>query len=293
MKIKNIQFEDDILAVFPERLNEIISLRQAPIIESSFDGDIQAAINRRATKFKNIKGQVVTVPLHGFISHKATIWSALGFETASETFAGWLSDLANNRDVGAIVIDIDSPGGTVAGISGVADKIFALRGKKPIIAVVNDMMASAAYWLGSAADEIVADPSSSIGSIGVVAVHFDHSAELEIAGIKPTIIMAGEFKAEGNPFEPLSDEAKDFIRNRVDEFFESFVSAVARHRGISASTVKADFGKGRIFLAAKAKSVGMIDRIATKEQVINDLMPAGTGKSVSRARAELALIKTR
>ena len=293
MKIKNIQFEDEILAVFPERLNEIISLRQAPIIESSFDGDIQAAINRRATKFKNIKGQVVTVPLHGFISHKATIWSAMGFETSSETFGNWLADLANNRDVGAIVIDVDSPGGTVAGISGVADKIFALRGKKPIIAVVNDLMASAAYWLASAAEEIVADPDSLTGSIGVVGIHMDWSAAFEMAGIKPTIIKAGEFKAEGNPFEPLSDEAKEFHQNRVDAFFESFVSAVARHRGISAGTVKSDFGKGRVFLAAKAKSVGMIDRIATKEQVMNDLMPAGTGKSVSRARAELELIKTR
>jgi len=207
MKPDAIKFESSVLAIMPEKLNDIIAARQEAVIEDAID--IEAAINRRATKFKDVKGKVVTVPLYGYISHKASIWSALGFETSSETFAGWLEDLAANADVGAIVIDVDSPGGTAAGLSGVTDKIYALRGKKPIIAVASDLMASAAYYLGSAADEVIADPDSLTGSIGTIGVHVDWSAALEKAGLKVTMIYAGKYKSEGNPYEPLTDEAKE------------------------------------------------------------------------------------
>ncbi len=286
MKVEEIAFESKLLAVMPDKLNDIIAVRQQAVIESV---DIEDAVNRRATRFKNIKGAVVTVPLHNYISHKATIWSAMGFETSSETFAGWIEDLANNSDVGAIIIDIDSPGGTVLGLSGVTDKIFSLRGSKPIIAVVNDLMASAAYFIGSAADEIVADPDSLTGSIGSFCVHVDWSGALEQAGINVTIIKGGKYKAEGNPYEPLSEEAKADYQSNVDQYYETFVSAVARNRGITESKVKAEFGQGRVFKADKAKSVGMIDRIATMKQVLSDLLPKGKDKS--RARAELDILK--
>lgn len=286
MKIENWQFEGDNLAVMPESLQDIISKREMAIVDGI---DVEDAINRRATKFKNISGKVVTIPLHGFISHKATIWSALGFETSSETFGMWMDSLVNNGDVGAIVIDVDSPGGTALGLSGVSDKIFNLRGKKPIIAVVNDLMASAAYFIGSAADEIVSDPDALTGSIGTISVHMDFSQFLENAGIKPTIITSGKFKGEGNPFEPLTDEAKEDMQRMVDDFGASFVEAVARNRGTTVADVKQNFGQGRVFRATKAKSIGMIDRIATMENVIRDLLPKG--KSKSRANAELDIIK--
>ncbi len=285
MKIENWQFEGDNLAVMPESLQDIISKREMAIIDGI---DIEDAINRRATKFKNVTGKVVTIPLHGFISHKATIWSAMGFETSSETFGMWMDSLVNNGDVGAIVIDVDSPGGTALGLSGVSDKIFSLRGKKPIIAVVNDLMASAAYFIGSAADEIVSDPDALTGSIGTISVHMDFSQFLENAGIKPTIITSGKFKGEGNPFEPLTDEAKEDMQRMVDDFGASFVEAVARNRGTTVTDVKQNFGQGRVFRATEAKSIGMIDRIGTMENVIKDLMPRGRSKS--RAKSELDVL---
>ena len=244
MKIENWHFEGDNLAVMPESLQDIISKREMAIIDGV---DVEDAINRRATKFKNVSGKVVTIPLHGFISHKATIWSALGFETSSETFGMWMDSLVNNGDVGAIVIDVDSPGGTALGLSGVSDKIFSLRGKKPIIAVVN-----------------------------------------ENAGIKPTVIISGKFKGEGNPFMPLTDEAKEDMQRMVDDFGASFVEAVARNRGTTVTDVKQNFGQGRVFRATEAKSIGMIDRIGTMENVIKDLMPKGRSKS--RAKAELDVL---
>ena len=285
MKTENWHFEGNALAVMPDKLNNIISLRNTAIIDGI---DIEDAINRRATKFKNVTGKVVTIPLHGYISHKATVWSALGFETSSETFGIWMDSLVNNGDVGAIVIDVDSPGGTAMGLSGVSDKIFSLRGKKPIIAVVNDMMASAAYFIGSAADEIVSDPDALTGCIGTIMVHMDHSQFLENMGIKPTVIKSSKFKGEGNPFEPLTDEAREDMQRSVDDFGDAFNAAVARNRGTSVTDVKQNFGQGRCLRATQAKSVGMIDRVATLENVIKDLMPKG--KSKSRARSELDVL---
>jgi signal peptide peptidase SppA len=286
MKIENWQFEGNTLAVMPDKLNDIISQRELAIVDGI---DIEDAINRRATKFKNVSGKVVTIPLHGFISHKATTWSALGFETSSETFSGWMDSLVNNGDVGAIVIDVDSPGGTALGLSGVSEKIYSMRGKKPIIAVVNDLMASAAYFIGSAADEIVSDPDALTGSIGTISVHMDYSQFLENMGVKPTVITSGKFKGEGNPYMPLTAEAKEDMQRMIDDFGASFVSAVARNRNTTVADVKQNYGQGRVFRAAEAKNIGMIDRIATMENVINDLLPKG--KSKSRAKSELDFLK--
>jgi len=284
MKVEDYKFESDILALMPEKLNDVIATRQSMAIKAA---DMVEISNRRATRFKNVKGKVVVVPLNGYISHKATIWSALGFETSSQTFGGWIRDLVANRDVGAIVIDVDSPGGTVAGLTSVTDKIFAMRGTKPIIAVVNNMMASAAYFIGSAADEIVADPDSISGSIGTIAVHLDWSGLMEQAGVKATIIKAGKYKDEGHPYQPLTDEAKEDYQNMVNDYYDTFVSAVARNRGVTATKVKQDFGQGRVFRADKAVSVGMVDRKATLEQVIADLMPKGNSKAFSQAKLDL------
>jgi len=281
-----IEFESNLLAVMPERLSDIVSIRQNAAIENV---NIEDAMNRRATKFKDVKGKVVVVPIHGFISHKATIWSAMGFETSSETLAGWMDDLTSNSNVGAIVLDIDSPGGTVMGLSGVTDKIHGLRGKKPIIAVVNDLMASAAYFIGSAADEIVADPDSMTGCIGTIAVHTDYSKMLEGAGIDVTIFKSAKYKDEGNPYKPLSDDAKEEYQSMVDSYSDIFVNAVARNRGVTASKVRSDFGQGRVLMADKAKLVGMVDRIATFNQVITDLLPKSDTKA--KARSEVALLE--
>lgn len=286
MRIDNIKFESDILAIMPSKIEDVLIARQDAI---TVKVDVEAAMNRRATKFKDVKGKVVVVPLNGYISHKPTLWSAIGLESSSEVLAGWIEGLADNNDVGAIVIDIDSPGGTVEGLSGVTDRIFSLRGKKPIIAVASDLMASAAYFIGSAASEIVADPDSLTGSIGTIGVHLDWSGAFEKAGVNPTIIKAGKYKDEGNPYKPLTEEAKEDWQKMVDDYYRTFIDTVARNRSISASKVESDFGQGRILKAEKAKAVGMVDRIATLKQVINDLLPKGKTKARAKAEMELAI----
>jgi signal peptide peptidase SppA len=164
---------------------------------------------------------------------------------------------------------LDSPGGEVFGVSELADKIYAAREQKKIIAVANSLMASAAYWIGSSAHEIVATPSSITGSIGVIAMHEDWSKALESMGVKTTIITAGEHKADGSPYAPLTEPAAIEIKKRVDYYYEMFTESVGRNRGNTANQVKKTYGDGRVFNAKEAKDIGLIDRIDTLQGTIN------------------------
>jgi signal peptide peptidase SppA len=270
------KFESEILAVMPEKIESILGIRKQFTVQMSAE-EIEAA-QKRASSFKNIKGEIALLPIHGYISHRASLWALLGYETSSELLGYAFDSAVEDPSIGAIVFDIDSPGGTGLGLSAITNKIYNARGKKPIIAVTNDLMASAAYFIGSAADEVIADPDSETGSIGTIGMHFDYSKALDSAGIKATIIKAGKYKGDGNPYESLSDDAKDDWQNMVNDYYETFVNAVARNRGTTNANVKSSFGQGRVFTAKKAKEAGLIDRIATFEEVINSLVTQSAQK---------------
>src|SRR5215467_6271108 len=119
-----------------------------------------------------------------------------------------LEAAAANPDVSAIVLDVDSPGGTVAGTPETAAAVRRAAEVKPVVAVANSLAASAAYWIASQASSLVVGPSADVGSIGVISAHIDRSKMLEDMGLRVTVVSAGRYKAEGNPFAPLSDEAK-------------------------------------------------------------------------------------
>jgi signal peptide peptidase SppA len=177
----------------------------------------------------------------------------------------------NDARIGAIVFDVNSPGGSVTGVDELSKMIYDARGSKPIVAVANHLMASAAYWIGTAADELVVTPSGEVGSIGVFAAHQDVSAAMEKEGVKTTLISAGKYKTEGNPFEPLTDEAHASIQARVDDYYSMFTKAVARNRGVNVADVRGGFGEGRVVGAQQAVSLGMADRVATLDDVISGL----------------------
>jgi ClpP class serine protease len=133
-------------------------------------------------------------------------------------------------------------------------------------------MASAAYYIGSSASEIVVTPSGLIGAIGVYSMHEDHSQELADSGIKVSLIAAGKYKFEDNPFIPLTDEARAAIQERVDAYYALFTRDVAKGRGVSIDAVRNGFGEGRVVDAKQAVALGMADRIATLDEVIGDLV---------------------
>jgi signal peptide peptidase SppA len=173
--------------------------------------------------------------------------------------------------VGGIIIDVDSPGGSAYGVMELADEIYRSRVRKPIFAVANSLAASGAYWIASAAHEFHVTPGGEVGGIGVYDIHTDHSKGLGKAGIETTLISAGRYKVEGNPFQPLSTSGRSAMQARVDGYYRAFVAAIAKNRNVPESAVRNGMGQGRLLDAERAKHENMVDSIATLDDVASKL----------------------
>jgi len=213
-------------------------------------------------------GRVAQISVVGSISRRSSIWSEWFGGASVDGLIAALRNVAADPDVKTVLLNIDSPGGTVDGLPELAAEIRTLRESKHVVALANSLAASAAYWIASQADEIVATPEALIGSIGVFTLHVDWSAFNERVGIKPTYIAAGKYKTEANPDQPLDDEARDYLQTLVEEAYSLFVADVAKGRGVSAATVRSDYGEGRVLTAKDAKAAGLIDRVAGYHETI-------------------------
>ena len=219
-------------------------------------------------------GSVMVLPVYGLLDYRLSAMDMAcgdGGTSVAKLTADFDAAL-KNPDVKAILFEFDSPGGSVEGIPELATKILQARGTKPITAMVNTLCASAAYWLASACDEIVITPSGEAGSIGVFMLHVDESAADEQQGFKFTLIKAGKYKAEGMPFFPLPPDAQAAFQSRVDEWYDQFVKAVAKGRGVPPKAVRDGFGQGRTALAQEAVTLGLADRVATFEETATKLL---------------------
>lgn len=213
-------------------------------------------------------GAVAVIPVYGVISPRASLLTESSGGTSAQAVGHALDQAIADPSISSVVLEFDSPGGNSTGMTELAAKIRNARASKRIVSHVNALAASAGYWLASQADEVVSTPSGLVGSIGVYTEHHDVSRALDAEGITPTIISAGEYKVEGNPYEPLTDEARASFQKMVDDVYAVFVGDVARGRGVSASLVRAEYGRGRVLSAKDALAAGMIDRIATLDETI-------------------------
>ena len=254
-----------------------------------FDGDFIGELAREAAErgAPVMQGDVAVLPLYGVIFPRANMVTAMSGGTSAEQFARHYAALMEDPDVKAVVLDVDSPGGSVAGTPEAADVMFGLRGRKPVVAQVNHLMASGAYYLASQCDEIVISPSGEAGSIGVVMVHERIGRALEELGIDVTFIHAARFKVEGNEIDELGPETVDYLQAIVDSCYGDFVKAVARGRGVSPDTVRKSYGEGRMMLARDAVAAGLADRVATLDQTVTRLRSAQGRAAGSRRRGEL------
>jgi HK97 family phage major capsid protein len=268
-------------AIQPEKLDAIFDVLEfhAAGVRLSRE-EITARVGQTAgPRSSSAQGSVAVLPLFGVISQRMNMMSDVSGGTSTEKFGAELDALVANPQVSAIVLDVDSPGGSTAGVPELAAKIRAARDIKPIYALANGTMASAAYWLASQATEVIATPSAFVGSIGVLMVHTDDTQADAQAGLTRTVISAGKFKAEG--FGALSDDAKANAQEIVDKFYGMFTADVAKGRGESVATVRNGYGEGRALLASDALASGLIDRIATMDDLLSEL----TTKPAGRVRA--------
>lgn len=208
-------------------------------------------------------GAVAVFGIHGLMQQHGDWLLEVFGGTATGPLGAAITAASLDASIKHIILHVDSPGGSVYGMQELAERIRDARQHKRVIAQVNSFAASAAYWAASQADEVIVSPGGDVGSIGVYATHRDYSQAMEEAGVKTTYIYAGKYKVEGNPDEPISEEAVEHMQARVDEMYRAFVNDVAAGRGVDTKTVLSEFGQGRMVSADKAAKVGMVDRVAT------------------------------
>jgi signal peptide peptidase SppA len=266
-------------AITEQKMAEIVEVLAFRAAGHEFTAEeIQARIGGGADRPSTGRsGAVAIIPIRGTIAHRMGGMEDASGGVSTESIAMMLRAAVADTTVGSIVLDIDSPGGTVTGLQELAAEIREARAQKRIVAVANGLMASAAYWLGSQASEVVSIPSGEVGSKGVVMPHKDLSAALEKEGIKVRVFRSTPHKWAGNPFEPLSDEQAAEIQARVDAAGLQFDKDVAAGRGVELSAVRGGFGEGRVLDAKAAKAAGLIDRIATMDETLARL----TGRRAS------------
>jgi ClpP class serine protease len=216
---------------------------------------------KRAT----VREGVATIPIRGPITRHASMFSDVCGMTSTANIAHDFQAAIDSPAVRAIILEFDSPGGQATGIADLADLIFASRGVKPIKAFVEGASCSAAYYLSAACDECIAGSMSMLGSIGV------------IWGISPKTKRPGDpidFISSDSPMkraDPETAEGYAEFQRMVDELAAVFLADVAKFRGVSVETVKAEFGRGGSKIGESARVAGMADRIGTYEALHRQL----------------------
>lgn len=267
-------------AITPEALQQILEISTREHLP-----DFEAVAAKKARRLDGAEsvrireGGVAVVNVNGPIFRHADFFTDISGGATIESLSKDFNSALSDPSVNSILLNIDSPGGEVAGINEFAQMVFDARGRKPIVAYVDGLSASAAYWIASAAHEIVADATAMIGSIGIVAAvpNPDKKNAREV-----------EFVSSQSPKKrpnPNTESGKDQIQALVDDLADVFVETVARNRGVGVRTVLSEFGQGAVLVGQKAVEAGLADRLGSFEEVVADL---AAGKKPRRFKPKMA-----
>ena len=214
---------------------------------------------RTESKLLSVEGGIGTVALRGPMMRNPDVIDQLVFgATDTEEVLAAVHEASEREDVQAILLDIDSPGGSVNGTPELAAAVAAASKSKAVYAFSAGQMCSAAYWVASQCDAVYATPSARVGSIGVILPVVDSSEAFAQAGLKMEVFAAGKFKSAGTPGTSLTDEQKDWLQSEVEEIAADFRSAVlARGRKIPDEAMEGQTFSGR--RAMRLNMAGMVD----------------------------------
>jgi signal peptide peptidase SppA len=229
-----------------------------------------------------VDGGIACLPMTGILAPRLSWMDELSGGTSTELFAQWYKQALSDARVTQILTWIDSPGGSASGNEELSMMIRQARGMKPAVAVARGMIASAAYYNGSAFQTLYASPSTEVGSVGCYMIHGESSIADKEDGYTYTVIKAGENKAAGNSVEPLSPTTKGVLQERIDSFYDQFVAAVATNRGTTTAKVEEAFGQGKVMIADQALAAGMIDGVRTFDEVLAELQSLSKTKSAAK-----------
>jgi len=179
-----------------------------------------------------------------------------------------LDEIAEDDDVRALLVRIDSPGGTVAGGEAMYRSLRRVAKKKPVVAVMGEVAASAGYMVALGADYVLARAATVTGSIGVLMQSADITGLLEKLGVKAEVIKSRPLKAQPNPLEPLSPEARQANKETVLDMYAMFVDMVAERRGLPREQVLT-LADGRVFTGRQAKGNKLVDAIGGEREALD------------------------
>ncbi|QDU62161.1 Putative signal peptide peptidase SppA [Planctomycetes bacterium Pan216] len=291
---------DPLWAINPLRLQPCLeALRQEMRKEKPTAGP--AADAERDALPLTVSGTVAILPVRGVMLKGLEYARYRGVSSNVATRLAVEAAVADDA-IESILLDVDSPGGSVAGLAELGDTLFAARDSKRVIAHVDGVCASAAYYVAAQAHEIYSGRMDWIGSIGTWLPLYDFSKMFEADGIEVIHPNTGPFKTAGAMGTKVTDEQRAHFQSLVDGFFDDFVAAIVRGRGMTEKEVRA-LADGREFFALQAIANGLIDGIKSMDDVLADLRPQSPGRRAPaagsasppsrRARAQVTLMKQR
>jgi len=271
----------DPILVAPDQSNRITACIRAlaadthfPALMAAANGDMmhddywpQAGDWQSAYKPYTVKAGILHIPVKGALLHNfpyAAGSYATGYYYIQKALERGLAD----PEVKGIALVCDTPGGHVAGCFELCDRIYAARSVKPIRAFSHEHAYSAGYAVASAAERITVSRTGGVGSIGVVTMHINFAKAMEMEGVEITFIYAGKHKVDGNPYQALSEGAKDRIQSRIDETYGVFCSQVSRNRGISDAKVRKT--EALTFTASEAVTEQLADAIGAFDEAMSE-----------------------
>ena len=227
---------------------------------AAFDGEMPAMWDKVGnTAVVNIQGPLIQGDA-GFMR----FFGITGYDNIREAVAAAIAD----EEVKSIMLNIDSGGGQVAGVSDTAKFLLEAGKQKPITTYSDGQMASAAYWLGSTGSHLTVSDTTEAGSIGVLVMHAERSAQLAQDGVKVTVVRAGKYKASTNSVEPLSDIGRASLENQVNHLYTPFLEHTASMRGMTPEVADQKIAQGKVFIGSQGLDVGLVDKVGTYEEAL-------------------------
>jgi signal peptide peptidase SppA len=224
--------------------------------------------SRPQSPLLTVQDGIGSVSIEGPILRKPDLFArVLMGATGSEEIGAALTEAGQRDDIKAVFLDIDSPGGTVAGTPELAAAVKSLNKQKPVYAFSSGLMCSAAYWIASQARAIYATPSAQVGSIGVVQAVIDDSAALANEGIKVEVFAVGKYKAMGAPGTPLTDDQRDLINSNLTEVAGEFHAAVLAE----GRSIPADAMEGQTFSGKQAQRFNLAGMVPDRAEAMRRL----------------------
>lgn len=281
-------------AMLPEHLLELQAIYETHLRGDKIDiKAVEARLGRPLANeprgYEVVNG-VAVLPVQGAIAPKANLMTQVSGGASAQLLAREMLAAGADHGVRSVILAVDSPGGSVLGTPELAAAVRQVAAVKPVVTHCDGMLASAAYWVGSAANAVhISGPTVLVGSIGVVATHRDTSAAEARMGVTTTEITAGKYKRIASASQPLSAEGRASLQAQVDYLYELFVDAVSAQRGASVDVVLEHMADGRVFTGQQAIDAGLVDGVSTLDALIEAM---ATNPAAYAARRQAAVKAT-